>query len=58
MMMVGSKFGRWQGAQFLEWSQIMRSSTPYNSNTPESSIALILKIVRPKEVSKVSLGFC
>jgi hypothetical protein len=56
-MMVGSKFGKWQGAQFLEWSRIVHSSAPCNSNTPKGMIALILKIVRPEEVSKVSLGY-
>jgi hypothetical protein len=44
-MMVISKFDRWQGAQFLEWSQIVRPSAPYNSNMPKGLIALILKIV-------------
>jgi hypothetical protein len=58
LMMVGSKFGRWQGAQFLEWSRIVCPSTPCNSNTPKGMIALILKVVRPKEVSRVSLGCC
>jgi hypothetical protein len=55
-MMVGSKFGKWQGAQFLEWSRIVRPSAPCNYNTFEGLIALILKIVRPEEVSKISLG--
>jgi len=32
------------------------SLIPYNSNTPEGLITLILKIVRPEEVSRVSLG--
>jgi len=57
-MMVGSKFGKGQGAQFLEWSQIVRPLAPCNSNTHEGLIALILKIVRLKEMSKVSLGYC
>jgi hypothetical protein len=56
-MMVGSKFGKWQGAQFLEWSRIVHSSAPCSSNTPEGMIALILKIVRPEEVSRVSFGY-
>jgi hypothetical protein len=56
VMMVGLKFGRWQGAQFLEWSRIVCPSAPCNSNTPKALIALILKIVRLEEVSRVSLG--
>jgi hypothetical protein len=35
----------------------MRPITAYNSNTPKALIALILKIVRLEEVSKVSLGY-
>jgi hypothetical protein len=45
-MMVGSKFGKWHGAQFLEWFQIMRPLAICNSNTLEGPIALILKIVQ------------
>jgi len=41
----------------LEWSRIVRPLAPYNSNTLEGLIALILKIVRPEEVSRVSLGY-
>jgi len=37
-------------------TQIVRSSTPCNSYTPEGLIALVLKIVRPEEMSRVSLG--
>jgi hypothetical protein len=55
-MMVGSKFGRCQGAQFLEWSQIVGSLAPCNSNTPEGLIALILKIVQLEEMFRVSLS--
>jgi hypothetical protein len=57
-MMVGSKFNTWQGAQFLEWSRIVRPLAPYNSSTHKGLIALILKIVQPKEMSRVSLASC
>ncbi len=35
---------------------IMHLLGPCNSNTPKGLITLILKIVQPKEVSRVSLG--
>ncbi len=58
VMMVGSKFGRWQRAQFLEWSRIVRLSALYNSNTPKGLITLILKIVWSKQMSRISLCCC
>jgi hypothetical protein len=36
---------------------IVRLSAPCNSNTLEGLIALILKIVRPEEVFRISLGY-
>jgi hypothetical protein len=41
MMMVGSKFGKWYGAQILEWFEIVHLSFLYNSNTLEGLIVLI-----------------
>jgi hypothetical protein len=40
-MMVGSKFDKWQGAQLLEWSQIVHPLAPCNSNTLEALIVAI-----------------
>jgi hypothetical protein len=51
-----SKFDKWHDAQFLEWSWIVRSLVPYNSNTPKGLIILILKMLRSEDVSKISLG--
>jgi hypothetical protein len=54
--MEESKFGGWQGAQFLKWSQIVCLLAPCNSNTPKGLIVLILKIVQSEEMSRESLG--
>jgi len=35
----------------------MHSLALYNSNTPEGLIALILKMVRPEKMFRVSLGW-
>jgi hypothetical protein len=50
VMMVGSKFDKWQGAKFLEWSRIMYLLVLCNSNALEALILLILKIVWLEEV--------